>query len=40
MIKIYGMATCPDCVAVDQQAQNDPRFEIIDLGSQDRKSVV
>jgi hypothetical protein len=33
MIKIYGMSTCPDCVAVDQQAQNDPRFEIIDLGS-------
>lgn len=33
MIKIYGMPTCPDCVAVDQQAQNDPRFEIIDLGS-------
>lgn len=33
MIKIYSMPTCPDCVAVEQQVQNDPRFEIIDLGS-------
>ena len=33
MIKIYGMPSCPDCVAVDEQAKNDPRFEIIDLGA-------
>ena len=25
MIKIYGMPSCPDCVAVDEPAKNDPR---------------
>lgn len=32
MIKVYGMKTCPDCVFVDGQIQNDPNFEIIDIG--------
>ena len=35
MIKIYGMSTCPDSLAVEQQDQNDTRIEINDLGSQD-----
>lgn len=32
MIKIYVMATCPDCTSAKALAQNDPRFEIIDIG--------
>ncbi|GAB6975702.1 hypothetical protein [Prevotella falsenii] len=32
MIKIYGMKTCPDCVAVDEQAKGDSRYEVIDIG--------
>lgn len=32
MIKIYGMKTCPDCVAVDKQVVGDSRYEIIDIG--------
>ena len=33
MIKIYGMNTCPDCIAVDKQVEGDNRYEIIDIGS-------
>ena len=33
MIKIYGMSTCPDCIAVDKQVEGDNRYEIIDIGS-------
>lgn len=32
MIKIYGMKSCPDCVAVERQVEGDPRFEVIDIG--------
>lgn len=32
MIKIYGMKTCPDCVAVEEQVKGDSRYEIIDIG--------
>lgn len=32
MIKIYGMKTCPDCVAVDKQVQGNDRYEVIDIG--------
>ena len=33
MIKIYGMSTCPDCIAVDKQVEGDNCYEIIDIGS-------
>lgn len=33
MIKIYGMSTCPDCIAVDKQVEGDNHYEIIDIGS-------
>lgn len=26
------MDSCPDCTQVKQQAKNDPRFQIIDIG--------
>lgn len=32
MIKIYGMKTCPDCVAVDEQVKGDDRYQVIDIG--------
>ena len=32
MIKVYVMATCPDCTQVKAEAAGDPRFELIDLG--------
>lgn len=32
MIKVYVMATCPDCTQVKAEAANDARFELIDLG--------
>lgn len=32
MIKIYGMKTCPDCMAVDKQAEGNNRYEVIDIG--------
>jgi hypothetical protein len=32
MIKIYGMKTCPDCVAVDKQVEGDSRYQVIDIG--------
>ena len=28
MIKVYGMKSCPDCVAVHEQVKNDSRYEI------------
>lgn len=33
MIKIYGMNTCPDCIAVDKHVEGDNRYEVIDIGS-------
>ena len=33
MIKIYGMNTCPDCIAVDKHVEGDYRYEVIDIGS-------
>ena len=33
MIKIYGMKTCPDYIAVDKHVEGDNRYEIIDIGS-------
>ena len=33
MIKIYGMKTCPDCIAVDKHVEGNNRYEIIDIGS-------
>ena len=30
---IYGMATCPDCAYVDEQAKDDPRYVIVDIGT-------
>ncbi|WP_298525222.1 glutaredoxin-related protein [uncultured Porphyromonas sp.] len=32
MIKIYGMASCPDCTHVWEQVQGDARYEVIDFG--------
>lgn len=32
MIKVFVMQTCPDCTIVKEQAKEDPRFEIIDIG--------
>ena len=32
MIKIYGMKSCPDCVAVDRQVTGDSRYQVIDIG--------
>ena len=33
MIKIYGMNTCPDCIAVDRQVEGDDRYEVIEIGA-------
>lgn len=33
MIKIYSMPTCPDCQAVDKAVENNPRYEVIDIGA-------
>lgn len=32
MIKIYGTATCPDCIFVEEQVKNNCNYEIIDIG--------
>ena len=32
MIKIYGMKTCPDCIAIDDQVKDNNRFAVIDIG--------
>lgn len=32
MIKVFVMQTCPDCTQVKEQAKDDPRFELIDIG--------
>ena len=32
MIKVFVMQTCPDCRQVKEQARNDNRFELIDIG--------
>ena len=36
MIKVFVMQTCPDCASIKQQAQGDPRFQLIDIGEQAR----
>ena len=36
MIKVYVMESCPDCVEVKQRYNNDPGFELIDIGKQAR----
>jgi len=33
MIKIYVMNTCPDCTEVKRLAENDCRYDVIDIGS-------
>lgn len=33
MIRIYGMKTCPYCSYVERQVEGDPRFEVIDIGT-------
>lgn len=32
MIKMYVMHTCPDCEYVEKQVENNPEFEVIDIG--------
>lgn len=32
MIKVYVMDSCPDCVEVKQRYNNDPDFELVDIG--------
>lgn len=32
MIRIYGMASCPDCTFVEEQVKGDDRYEVIDIG--------
>ena len=32
MIKIYGMKTCPDCIAIAEQVKDNNRFAVIDIG--------
>lgn len=32
MIRIYGMASCPDCSAVWEQVKGNPNYEVIDFG--------
>ena len=34
MIKIYGMATCPDCTYVDEQVKGNGKYDVIDIGAQ------
>lgn len=36
MIKVFVMQTCPDCASIKQQAQGDPRFQLIDIGEHAR----
>ena len=36
MIKVYVMESCPDCVEVKQRYNNDPGFELVDIGKQAR----
>lgn len=38
MIKIFVMKTCPDCTHVKKLAENDPRFEITDIGEHVRNT--
>lgn len=32
MIKVYVMATCPDCFQVKEQLQDNPKYQLIDIG--------
>lgn len=32
MIKIYGMRSCPDCVAVYEQIEGKAGYEVIEIG--------
>lgn len=33
MIKVYGMASCPDCIAIEPIVKNNPNYEYMDIGS-------
>lgn len=33
MIKVFVMQTCPDCASVKELTENDPRFEVTDIGA-------
>ena len=33
MIKIYGMATCPDCTYIDEQVKGNGKYDVIDIGA-------
>ncbi len=32
MIKVYVMATCPDCFQVKEQLKDNPNYKLIDIG--------
>ncbi|MGN0032405.1 MAG: glutaredoxin domain-containing protein [Candidatus Limimorpha sp.] len=32
MIKVYVMATCPDCIQVKAQLKNNPNYQLVDVG--------
>ena len=32
MIKIYSMDTCPDCIDIKRQVENNPSYQIIEIG--------
>lgn len=32
MIRIYGMATCPDCTFVEEQVKGNGNYEVVDIG--------
>lgn len=32
MIKVYTMKDCPDCINVKSRLENDPNYQIIDIG--------
>ena len=36
MIKVYVMESCPDCVEVKQRYNDNPNFELVDIGKQAR----
>lgn len=33
IITVYGMPTCPDCTAIEDQIKNDDRFRFVDIGA-------
>ena len=36
MVKVYVMASCPDCTEVKALYSNNPEYELIDIGQQAR----